>query len=124
MPHSNAPIPHLPRYFGDERQRREYLDGLFDAGARDYDFVERLLGMGSGPWFRRGALARAGLQQGMKVLDIATGTGLVAREALALAGPGNVVGLDPSASMPGSSAFPWCAGWASACPIAMRPSTW
>jgi demethylmenaquinone methyltransferase/2-methoxy-6-polyprenyl-1,4-benzoquinol methylase len=36
----------------------------------------------------------------MRVLDIATGTGLVAREALALVGPsGAVVGLDPSAGM-------------------------
>ena len=99
MANSNAPIPHLPRYFGDERQRREYLDGLFDAGARDYDFVEGLLGLGSGPWFRRGALRRSGLREGMAVLDIATGTGLVAREALAIAGPGNVYGLDPSAGM-------------------------
>lgn len=99
MANSNAPIPHLPRYFGDERQRREYLDTLFDAGARDYDFVERLLGLGSGPWFRRSALRRCGLREGMAVLDIATGTGLVAREALALAGPGHVFGLDPSAGM-------------------------
>src|SRR5687768_18543246 len=36
----------------------------------------------------------------MRVLDIATGTGLVAREALALIGPqGKLVGLDPSAGM-------------------------
>jgi demethylmenaquinone methyltransferase/2-methoxy-6-polyprenyl-1,4-benzoquinol methylase len=94
-----APIPHLPRYFGDEPERRRYLDGLFDAGAADYDFVEALLGLGSGPWYRRGALHRAGLRKGMAVLDVATGTGLVAREALALAGAGNVVGLDPSAGM-------------------------
>jgi demethylmenaquinone methyltransferase/2-methoxy-6-polyprenyl-1,4-benzoquinol methylase len=89
----------LPRYFRDERQRRRYLDGLFDAGARDYDFVERLLGLGSGPWYRRSALRRAGLAAGMRVLDVATGTGLVAREALSIAGPGCVLGLDPSAGM-------------------------
>ena len=99
MANSNAPIPHLPRYFGDEQERRRYLDGLFDAGARDYDFTERLLGLGSGPWYRRSALRRAGLAAGMGVLDVATGTGLVAREALALAGSGNVIGLDPSAGM-------------------------
>src|SRR6187402_197494 len=103
MPRTHAPIPHLPRYFGNERQRRRYLDGLFDAGARDYDFVERLLGLGSGPWFRRSALRRAGLREGMAVLDIATGTGLVAREALAIAGAGNVVGLDPSEGMLGEA---------------------
>ena len=99
MQDSNAPIPHLPRYFGNEQERRRYLDGLFDAGAADYDFVEGLLGLGSGPWYRRSALRRAGLRHGMAVLDVATGTGLVAREALVLAGQGNVTGLDPSAGM-------------------------
>jgi ubiquinone/menaquinone biosynthesis C-methylase UbiE len=36
----------------------------------------------------------------MRVLDVATGTGLVAREALAIIGPqGKLIGLDPSAGM-------------------------
>ena len=95
-----APITLLPQYWSDERTRRRYLDGLFDGTAGDYDFVENLLGLGSGPWYRRTALARAGLRPGMHVLDVATGTGLVAREALRLVRPsGTVVGLDPSAGM-------------------------
>ncbi|HUP97380.1 MAG TPA: class I SAM-dependent methyltransferase [Usitatibacter sp.] len=97
---ARAPIGGLPQYWSDEPSRRRYLDHLFDGTAGDYDFVERLLGFGSGPWHRRQALRRAGLTSGMQVLDIATGTGLVAREALALVGPeGRVVGLDPSAGM-------------------------
>ena len=97
---AHAPIPALPRYFDDERTRRRFLDGLFDGTARDYDFVERLLAFGSGAWYRREALVRAGLAPGMRVLDVATGTGLVAREALAVVGPsGLVLGLDPSAGM-------------------------
>ena len=49
---------------------------------------------------RRSALARAGLKPGMHVLDVATGTGLVAREALTTIGPtGRLVGLDPSQGM-------------------------
>jgi demethylmenaquinone methyltransferase/2-methoxy-6-polyprenyl-1,4-benzoquinol methylase len=40
----------------------------------------------------------------MRVLDIATGTGLVAREALTLVGAGgSLVGLDPSAGMLGEA---------------------
>jgi demethylmenaquinone methyltransferase/2-methoxy-6-polyprenyl-1,4-benzoquinol methylase len=36
----------------------------------------------------------------MKVLDVAVGTGLVAREAMTLIGPtGRIIGLDPSAGM-------------------------
>lgn len=95
-----APITVLEQYWSDEPGRRRYIDHLFDDTARDYDFVERLLGFGSGPWHRGQALRRAGLTDGMRVLDIATGTGLVAREALAIVGPeGHVVGLDPSAGM-------------------------
>ncbi|HEY4998549.1 MAG TPA: class I SAM-dependent methyltransferase [Usitatibacter sp.] len=94
---AQSPIKELPRYFTDERGRRTFLDGLFGDTAADYDFVEKLLGFGSGPWYRRDALRRAGLRPGMRVLDIATGTGLVAREAMALGG--RVVGLDPSAGM-------------------------
>ena len=58
------------------------------------------MAFGSGPWYRRRALARAGLQPGMRVLDIGTGTGLTAREAAHLVGPaGEVIGVDPSAGM-------------------------
>jgi demethylmenaquinone methyltransferase/2-methoxy-6-polyprenyl-1,4-benzoquinol methylase len=97
---TRAPIPALPRYFSDERGRRRFLDNLFDGTAREYDSVERLLALGSGPWYRRQALRRAGLAPGMRVLDVATGTGLVAREAIATVGPtGRVIGLDPSAGM-------------------------
>ena len=97
---AHAPIPALPRYFSDEQARRRFLDTLFDRTARDYDSVERLLALTSGAWYRRQALVRAGLAPGMRVLDIATGTGLVAREALAVVGPsGAVLGLDPSAGM-------------------------
>ena len=97
---ARAPIPALPGYYGDERGRRHFLRDLFDGNARDYDYVERLLALGSGSWYRRHALLRAGLAPGMHVLDVATGTGLVAREAMAIIGPeGTVVGLDPSAGM-------------------------
>jgi len=96
----HAPITVLPQYWSDESSRRRYLDRLFDDTAGDYDFVERLLGLGTGSWYRRSALSRAGLKPGMHVLDIATGTGLVAREALATIGPsGRLVGLDPSQGM-------------------------
>jgi demethylmenaquinone methyltransferase/2-methoxy-6-polyprenyl-1,4-benzoquinol methylase len=95
-----APITLLRQYWSDESSRRRYVDHLFDGTAGDYDFVERLLGLGTGPWYRRQALSRAGLGPGMSVLDVATGTGLVAREALRIVGPsGSLIGLDPSAGM-------------------------
>lgn len=100
-----APITVLPQYWSDEGGRRRYLDRLFDDTAGDYDFVENLLGLGTGPWYRRSALKRAGLMPGMHVLDVAIGTGLVAREAISIIGSeGRLVGLDPSAGMLGRAA--------------------
>jgi demethylmenaquinone methyltransferase/2-methoxy-6-polyprenyl-1,4-benzoquinol methylase len=103
-PPSRAPIKPLRQYWEDESGRRRYVDDLFDGTARNYDSVERLLALGSGARYRRQALQRSGLKAGMRVLDIATGTGLVAREALATVGPtGVVIGLDPSAGMLGEA---------------------
>src|SRR5206468_4389471 len=46
------------------------------------------------------ALCRAGLAAGMNTLDIAVGTGLVAREEIRLTGnPNLVIGIDPSIGM-------------------------
>jgi demethylmenaquinone methyltransferase/2-methoxy-6-polyprenyl-1,4-benzoquinol methylase len=73
---------------------------LFNRVAGEYDGVNAIFSLGSGRWYRRQALRRAGLRSGMRVLDVATGTGLVAREAGKLAGAtGAVVGLDLSESM-------------------------
>jgi len=103
-PAAGAPIRTLRQYWADEGGRRRFLDKLFDATAGDYDRIEQLLALGSGARYRRQALQRCGLKPGMRVLDIATGTGLVAREAIALVGPtGYVVGLDPSAGMLGEA---------------------
>lgn len=95
-----APHPPLKDYYAREADRGGWLRGLFDRTAADYDRVERAMAFGTGSWYRRRALARAGLRSGMRVLDIGTGTGLTAREAAHLAGTsGQVVGIDPSAAM-------------------------
>jgi demethylmenaquinone methyltransferase/2-methoxy-6-polyprenyl-1,4-benzoquinol methylase len=94
-----APHPVLPGYFRDERERRTLVDHLFDDAAAHYDAVIGAMSFGSGRWYRRDALKRAGLREGMDVLDLATGTGIVAKAAAALAGPGRVTGIDPSQGM-------------------------
>jgi demethylmenaquinone methyltransferase/2-methoxy-6-polyprenyl-1,4-benzoquinol methylase len=94
------PHPVLPRYYAGLRQKRAFLRDIFDQTAPDYDRVERVLAFGSGRWYRRGALTRAGLREGMHALDVAIGTGLVAREAQSIVGKtGSVTGLDPSMGM-------------------------
>jgi len=101
--------PHAPLhdYYGDEADHQRFLRRIFDDTAPDYDRIERVLAMGSGPWYRRSALQRAGLREGAEVLDVGIGTGLVAREALKLIGPqGRLVGVDPSPGMMGEVSLP------------------
>jgi len=99
-----APHPELQGFYRGTENKRSFLRHIFDETATDYDRVERLLALGSGRWYRRQALVRSGLVAGMRVLDVATGTGLVAREAIGIVGlAGRVVGVDPSAGMIGQA---------------------
>jgi demethylmenaquinone methyltransferase/2-methoxy-6-polyprenyl-1,4-benzoquinol methylase len=94
------PHPELRSYYRGDREKGAFLKQIFDETASDYDRVESVLALGSGRWYRRQALLRAGLAAGMNVLDVAMGTGLVAREAMRVVGDrGRVVGVDPSAGM-------------------------
>jgi demethylmenaquinone methyltransferase/2-methoxy-6-polyprenyl-1,4-benzoquinol methylase len=102
VPKPAALRPHelLTDYYDDEAGRLRFIRRIFDETASDYDRIERVLAFGSGSWYRRDALRRAGLQPGAQVLDVGFGTGLVAREALTLIGPqGKLTGVDPSAGM-------------------------
>ena len=95
-------VPHEPLrdYYDREADRHGWVRRLFDRTAVDYDRVERVMALGSGSWYRRRALARAGLAAGMRVADVGVGTGLTAREAARLVGPaGHVTGVDPSRGM-------------------------
>jgi demethylmenaquinone methyltransferase/2-methoxy-6-polyprenyl-1,4-benzoquinol methylase len=94
------PHPTLGDYYGAAAGKRSFLREIFDAGARDYDHVERLLSFGTGGRYRREALERAGLAGGMTVLDVAIGTGMVAREEITIVGsPALITGVDPSVGM-------------------------
>lgn len=92
-----APHPPLREFYGEAAQREHFVKDLFDGTAPWYDWAIAFLSFGSGSWYRRQVLARAGLKPADRVLDVATGTGVVAREALRTTP--SVIGLDPSIGM-------------------------
>jgi len=95
-----APHPILRDYYRDEDERRRRVTALFDAAAGHYDWINRMMSLGSGRRYRREALLRAGLAPGMHLLDVGTGTGVIALLAQDIVGPaGAVTALDPSAGM-------------------------
>jgi demethylmenaquinone methyltransferase/2-methoxy-6-polyprenyl-1,4-benzoquinol methylase len=94
------PHPVLDKYYSSDADRQSFVGALFDGAARHYNRVGWMLDLGSGPWYRRRTLRRAGLRRGMRLLDVATGTGLVALGAAAILGePSRVIGVDPSGGM-------------------------
>jgi demethylmenaquinone methyltransferase / 2-methoxy-6-polyprenyl-1,4-benzoquinol methylase len=94
------PHPVLREYYSDATGKRRFLERLFEATAGDYDRIDKVVAFGTGPGYRRDALVRAGLKPGMLTLDVAVGTGLVAREASRIVGErGAVIGVDPSPAM-------------------------
>jgi demethylmenaquinone methyltransferase/2-methoxy-6-polyprenyl-1,4-benzoquinol methylase len=73
---------------------------LFDGTAADYNGINRIFSFGTGTSYRARALREAGLSAGATVLDVATGTGMVAAAAQSIVGPtGSVTALDLSAGM-------------------------
>jgi demethylmenaquinone methyltransferase/2-methoxy-6-polyprenyl-1,4-benzoquinol methylase len=95
-----VPHPILRQYYAHEEERQPFVTSLFDRTARYYDRSCALGSLGSGRRYRRWVLRHYGLRAGMKLLDVATGTGLVARGAAPiLRAPGAVIGVDPSAGM-------------------------
>jgi demethylmenaquinone methyltransferase / 2-methoxy-6-polyprenyl-1,4-benzoquinol methylase len=97
---TQPPLAPLPDYWNRSEDRQRVVNGLFDRSASHYDWICAVMSFGAGRRYRREVLSRAGLAANMSVLDVATGTGLVAREAATLIGSsGRLVGVDPSPAM-------------------------
>ena len=94
--------PHRPltHWYKAPSERTGFVRDLFNGTAADYDRINGVFSLGTGGWYRRQALRRAGLAPGQRMLDVAVGTGLVAAEAARVLGdPGAVTGLDLSEGM-------------------------
>jgi demethylmenaquinone methyltransferase/2-methoxy-6-polyprenyl-1,4-benzoquinol methylase len=94
------PHPVLTRYYQDEEQRLRRVSSWFDEAAGDYDWLNQAASFGSGARYRKQALVRSGLAEGMSLLDAGSGTGVVAAQGQEIVGRrGLVVALDPSLGM-------------------------
>lgn len=94
------PHPPLESYYGDASKREGFVRNIFDDTAVWYDQTISFMSFGSGDRYRRQAVHRNGLRPGMKVLDVASGTGVVARAAIeSTQNHVDIVALDPSIGM-------------------------
>jgi demethylmenaquinone methyltransferase/2-methoxy-6-polyprenyl-1,4-benzoquinol methylase len=94
--------PHRPlsEFYATPAARQGFVNELFDEAAPDYDWVSRMMSFGTDQFYRRDALRRAGWTNGMRLMDVASGTGLMIKAALELgADPALVTGVDPSQGM-------------------------
>ena len=94
--------PHKPilKRYQTESERPGYVEDLFDRGAPYYDVIGKIGFLGSGHAYRKRALQLAGLKPGMRLIDVACGTGAVTRPGVEIVGEeGSVVAVDPSSGM-------------------------
>lgn len=95
-------LPHQPivARYGQDGDKHAYLRSLFDKSAPHYDRIGGFGFLWTGGLHRRRCLRKAGMRPGMRVLDVACGTGAVTRAIVSvLKGEGSVVGVDPSPGM-------------------------
>ena len=90
--------------FGDREvspeEKTRLVGGVFDSVAHRYDLMNDLMSLGSHRLLKRLMIEMAGLREGQRVLDLAGGTGDLARLAAPLVGErGAVVLADINASM-------------------------
>lgn len=78
---------------GSSEGKAEQVAAMFDAIAPRYDMLNRVLSMGIDRAWRRRAVALVSEVTPTRILDVATGTGDLAIQALE-AGPAEVVGVD------------------------------
>jgi demethylmenaquinone methyltransferase/2-methoxy-6-polyprenyl-1,4-benzoquinol methylase len=95
-----APHPDLKDYYARAEERPRFVRDIFDDCAPWYEWMVEAPSFGTGYRYRAEALARHGWKDGMRLLDLATGTGVVGRAALeSICGRGRVIGMDPSLGM-------------------------
>ncbi len=78
----------------DRVEKRVYVREMFSRISRRYDLMNRLMSLGRDQSWRRFAARQAHIPPGGRVLDVATGTGDLARAVLEVEPTARVVGAD------------------------------
>src|SRR5688572_17866935 len=95
-----APHRLLKSYSADQRGRKRRANEMFDVSAPHHDWITRARTFGTGRWYRGDVLRRHGVTAGTRLLDVGSGTGVIAALAQDMVGPtGVVVAVDPSEGM-------------------------
>jgi len=94
------PHPPLKARYDNLADKPDYVNRLFDKGARHYDGIVDWGFFCTGGIYRKWVQQRHGLKSGARVLDVACGTGLVALAASRILGTAkDITCLDPSEGM-------------------------
>jgi len=87
-------------YYTTRDEKQQFLRKIFDRTAPYYEGIARWGWFGTGNIYRRNVLRRAGVSRDMRVIDVASGTGPVARALMQLLdSPDQIVCVEPSAGM-------------------------
>ena len=84
--------------YKDTLSKKDQVAKMFNNISRRYDFLNQLLSLGIDKLWRKKAIAALHILQPRQILDVATGTGEFALEALTL-NPDKIVGIDISEGM-------------------------
>jgi demethylmenaquinone methyltransferase / 2-methoxy-6-polyprenyl-1,4-benzoquinol methylase len=94
------PHPPLTARYADPAGKPGFVNTLFNKGAAHYDGIVDWGFLRTGAAYRRWTQRRHGLRPGHRLLDVACGTGLVAKEAVKILGSAeHITCLDPSEGM-------------------------
>lgn len=94
------PHPVLSSHYAAEEEKQRFLRRVFDEAAPHYEGIAKWGWLGSGHRYRVDALRRAGLAKGMRVIDVASGTGPTARAIKEIVGSDEwITCVEPSAGM-------------------------
>lgn len=94
LPPNDKIMEKIVKPYEKEGSKKEQIGKMFDRIAPRYDFLNRLLSLGTDVYWRRRAIRTLrGTNPGL-VLDVATGTGDVAIEILRQLNPEKIIGVD------------------------------